>query len=69
MYTHRANVQSESQSRIFVTLMSLVEGNRQLGTDMAEDLSRLRHDIKKSVAELTRVCQAARSPDTDFGRW
>ena len=36
-----------------MTLMSLVDGNRQLGTDMAEDLAQLRHDIKKSIAELT----------------
>ena len=53
MYTRRANVQSEGQSMIFVTLKSLVDGNRQLSTDVAEDLTQLRHDIKRSVAELT----------------
>ena len=53
MYTHRANVQRERQSRIFVTLRSLVDGNRQLGTDMADDLAQLKHEIRRSVAELT----------------
>ena len=53
MYNHQANVEREGQSRIFVTLMSLVDGNRQLGADMAEDLAQLRHEIKRSVAELT----------------